>query len=217
MITCRSAPGKGIAAGVGARRPDDAVPDPTPSELRRRLAPPPSAEFASAGARAAVSVLLRARAGEWETLLIRRAERRGDPWSGHVAFPGGRREPVDADDLATAIRETREEIGLELAACGELLGALAPVAPRGAPLTITVFPFVWTVPSDTPPLRPNAEVALAFWVPLRDLRDPAAAAEYVHPESAVRFPALLGGGHMVWGLTHRILSELLQLAAPAGR
>ena len=56
-----------------------------------------------------------------EALFIRRAERADDPWSGHIALPGGRREPGDADRLATAVRETREEVGVTLPASA-LLG-----------------------------------------------------------------------------------------------
>ena len=55
-------------------------------------------------------------AGEPEILFIKRASRAGDRWTGHVAFPGGGREPADADDAAASIRETQEETGIDLSA-----------------------------------------------------------------------------------------------------
>lgn len=56
--------------------------------------------------------------GDPEVLFIKRAGRAGDRWSGHTALPGGKRDPQDADDVAAAIRETREEVGLDLTARG---------------------------------------------------------------------------------------------------
>ena len=62
-------------------------------------------------------------------LLIRRAERAGDPWSGHMALPGGRQEPTEPDLFTTAVRETAEEVGLTLGR-RNLIGALDDVVPR---------------------------------------------------------------------------------------
>jgi 8-oxo-dGTP pyrophosphatase MutT (NUDIX family) len=152
--------------------------------------------------------------GPDSVLLIRRAEREGDPWSGHVGLPGGHQDPSDADLCVTAMRETVEEVGCTLSR-DNLLGALDDVWPRtpGRRL-IVVRPFVFWVPK-RPPLHPNGEVADAFWVSLGELRDPSI---YRDTPLSVRgeerlFPAYhLGPRDLVWGLTERILTPLLELA-----
>lgn len=143
-------------------------------------------------------------------LLIRRADRSGDPWSGHMALPGGRREPGDPDLLATAIRETAEELGIELAPT-YLAGHLEDVVPRTPTLPpIAVRPFVFYLP-ERPRLWPNAEVAEANWVSLEYLLRPD-----IH--HSIRLE--VGGQHrmvdayrlengIVWGMTERILTDLL--------
>ena len=105
-------------------------------------------------------------------LLIRRAERSGDPWSGHIGLPGGRAERGDADLAATAIRETIEEIGWPLSR-EALVGELDDVWPNTPlPQIIVVRPFVFTV-TERPAASLSPEVAEAFWVPLTELRNPA--------------------------------------------
>jgi len=143
-------------------------------------------------------------------LLIRRADRTGDPWSGHMGLPGGRREPGDPDLLTTAIRETAEELGIELAPT-DLAGHLEDVVPRTPSLPpIGVRPFVFYL-AERPPLMPNAEVAEASWVPLHYLLRPD-----IH--HSIRLE--VGGQHrmvdayrlenaIVWGMTERILTDLL--------
>lgn len=183
--------------------------DPRLAALRPRLA-----RRAPGGAGAGVAVVLRPAPTDLELLLIVRAERDGDPWSGHVALPGGRREPDDADDLATAIRETREEVGIDLAARGMLLGALAPVHPRSDRAEMLVAPWVFGVPPGTQAAR-NEEVHATRWVGLRDLSAPAARTQYWYSRPGgcpAVFPAFGVGGLTVWGMTFRVLSELLQAA-----
>lgn len=145
-------------------------------------------------------------------LLIRRAERTGDPWSGQMALPGGRRDPTDADPAETAVRETLEEVGVELPDA-TLLGALPDVAPRSAHLgNIVVRPFLFVLP-DRPIITPNDEVAEAGWVRLDVLKDPANQRPYTLELRGERrtFPAYFIGDSVVWGLTERILSDLLPL------
>lgn len=179
--------------------------------LRRRMArrPAPAWPAGRVDLRAAVAAILRQTARGPELLLIRRAERAGDPWSGHMALPGGRYEPGDENDWMTAVRETREEVGIDLLAGGEYLGALDPVAPQATGASLAVQPFVWIVPPTTEAF-PNNEVAGAHWVPLTELWEPGAAVEFLHHASGRRFPALQCRGGTVWGLTHRILLQLFQ-------
>jgi 8-oxo-dGTP pyrophosphatase MutT (NUDIX family) len=152
---------------------------------------------------AAVALLVR-ETPALEILLIHRADLEGDPWAGHIALPGGRREARDRDLLATALREAEEELGAAVARVGDPLGRLpeiAPSSPRLPPFVIA--PFVIAVPPAMV-LRPDArEVQEAFWVPVRELRAADAATEVVLREGAGRrtLPGIRHGPHTVWGLT----------------
>lgn len=144
-------------------------------------------------------------------LLIRRAERSGDPWSGHLALPGGRRQPEDADLLATAIRETHEEVGIVLERLN-LATALEDVVPRTPVLPpVAVRPFVFHL-AERPPIVPNPEVAATAWIELDPLRSPDARHEIELELRGQRriFPAYGTSIGPVWGLTERILSLLLR-------
>jgi 8-oxo-dGTP pyrophosphatase MutT (NUDIX family) len=143
-------------------------------------------------------------------LLIRRAERSGDPWSGHMALPGGRREAQDPDLFTTAIRETFEEVGIELSP-DDLAGNLPDVVPRTPVLPpIAVRPYVFFLPA-RPALTLNQEVASARWVTIDDL----VRAETHHPvwldiagQSRLVQAYRLENG-IIWGMTERILSCLI--------
>ena len=191
--------------------------------LVRSLAERPGREIAlPAGARAAAVMLaLRARSdGEPELLMIQRAAAERDPWSGHIAWPGGRAEPTDADLAATAIRETCEETGVDIARDGRLLGHLddlTPVSPHLPPLVIR--PYVALVRSDVR-MRPNVEVAAAFWVPLAELRTPTSwGTGVVLVRGVERSVSVFRHGlYTVWGLTERVLRQFMEYAGetPAG-
>lgn len=147
-------------------------------------------------------------------LLIRRAEREGDRWSGHMAFPGGRWSPEDPDLLATARRETREEVGVDLTQA-RLLGRFDDSAPRSPVLPpVIVRPFVFVLESRQT-LVPNHEVAGARWTPLDDLLEPGVYRSFEFELSGTRM--LLPGYHLdqglVWGMTERILTPLLSLGS----
>lgn len=144
-------------------------------------------------------------------LLIRRAERIGDPWSGHLALPGGRRDPADHDLLATAIRETHEETGVELSAewHAATLDDLAPQTPVILP--IMVRPFVFRLGEElTPGL--SDEVAHAGWVSFADLLAPGVFRQ--RPILVRGGERLVEGYHLpegfLWGMTERIVTPILQ-------
>ena len=194
---------KDIRAALERRRPSDSAPPFTP-EWRN----------------ASVAMALAGAGEELEACFILRTERDGDPWSGQVAFPGGRAEPGDADAAAVAERETFEEIGLRLAR-DQCLGALPVqplyrVGPRG-----TLSPFVYYLGTDF--VRGGEagwratlshEVTETFWVPLRHLFDPRTSTtiEWVRPgrpetvHAGIEFE-----GHVIWGLTLRVLGTFADL------
>ncbi len=161
---------------------------------------------------AAVALLLHEPIGRQpELLFIRRARRDGDAWSGHVAFPGGRRDLVDATIEATARRETREEIGVDLGPPIARLHDLdARAAPRSWPLVVS--PFVYQL--DEPPrVRLNDEVDAVVWIPLSALSSPAAATRHTFSSESrhVTLPAIRYRDHVIWGMTHRMLASFFDV------
>lgn len=159
---------------------------------------------------AAVAAVLRV-LDEPELLFIKRADAVGDPWSGHMAFPGGRHEPGDQSLLETAVRETWEETAIDITRAGQLLGRLDDLAPRSPMLPrIVIRPFVAIVQPEVQ-IVASDEVAAHFWVPLRQLLDPAMQAEHelLHEGARLRFPGYRVGPHVAWGLTERIVRQLL--------
>jgi 8-oxo-dGTP pyrophosphatase MutT (NUDIX family) len=192
---------------------------------RLRAHAPASIEGEDVKGRAAVAAVLRERArprgragepGELEVLFIRRAERAGDPWSGHMAFPGGRHEPADPDLVATALRETAEEIGVALGEHGELLGRLddVPAYARGQRTGMVVTPFVWLL-RETPAFAPNREVDEIHWasVPLLMSGEVDTTIDYPWGGQTLKLPGYRVGERIVWGLTHRMLSLLFERLA----
>jgi 8-oxo-dGTP pyrophosphatase MutT (NUDIX family) len=179
------------------------------ARLRERLPQPgPTAELDASLIWAAVAIILVPDPDS--LLLIRRAERTGDPWSGHMALPGGRRESQDPDLLATAIRETAEEVGVELTPA-ELVGSLEDVVPRIPVLPpVAVRPYVFLRDS-RPAIASNAEVTSATWVPLAHLLRPdthhLVRLELSGGSRLVQAYELTDG--IVWGMTERILTQLL--------
>ena len=169
---------------------------------------------------AAVAMILADGRAGLDVCFIRRAERKGDPWTGQVAFPGGRAGVHDADAHAVAERETFEEIGMRLRT-DHRVGPL-PVRPdvRGG---LTLSPFVYYVDAATrgqAHVRLVHEVASVFWVPLSHLFDDTAVTELSYPpgRGGALFPGIGYGEHVIWGLTLRVLhsfADIVELHLPA--
>jgi 8-oxo-dGTP pyrophosphatase MutT (NUDIX family) len=161
--------------------------------------------------RAAVSIILRSTPSpnDWELLFIHRTIKVEDPWSGHMAFPGGRLDASDLSALHAARRETREEVGLDLEAEGELLGQLDDVyaSARGRILPLAVSPFVFLMTGIARVQCDGQEVDEALWVPVHLLLDPASASSVPYEHEGQRFdlPCFKTFGRIIWGLTYQML------------
>jgi 8-oxo-dGTP pyrophosphatase MutT (NUDIX family) len=159
--------------------------------------------------RAAVAVLLHEEPSP-RVLLMKRAERDGDPWSGHISLPGGGYQASDGDLRVTAIRETREELGIDLDGT-RLLGSLEPIHPRlTGPNGIQVTPFVFATAEALEPVC-GPEAHAAFWLPIDLAASGALDGTYTYPSSQMTFPSWTYEGHVIWGLTHRILQRVLEI------
>ena len=179
--------------------------------LAQRLALTVGTPPADGQRRAAVAVVLDDDAAGPRILLMKRAERSGDPWSGHISLPGGGYSPGDDTLLATAIRETHEELTIELAGA-RLLGNLTPLAPRSAgPTLIEITPFVFVTEAALEPVC-GPEALSAFWLPVELAMSGALDGTHVYPSSAMTFPSWNYDGHVIWGLTWRILGDLIAAA-----
>ena len=166
---------------------------------------------------AAIALVLRAStAGGPELLMTKRAEAVGDPWSGHIACPGGRMDPTDRDLEHTAMRETWEETGIDLERDGRILGTLDDMSPRTMTLPpIVIRPFVAVVKPDVRIVE-SPEVAEAFWVPLAAIRTTeqwGRASVPIHGVGEREVDVFRHGGYTVWGLTHRALRQLVELSS----
>jgi 8-oxo-dGTP pyrophosphatase MutT (NUDIX family) len=184
----------------------------TPERIREALAKhvPRTTSFEAHPNRAAVALVLAGEESRLQMCFIRRATRTDDPWSGQMAFPGGRVAAGDVSARAVAEREAREEVGLLLEE-SQHLGALSelPVHRAGAPTSTVLSSFVYYLGPLAAPLTPDEEeVAEAYWAPMADLWDPRNA-DYFGAYPAIHFQ-----GHFIWGLTLRVL---VQFAEALGR
>ncbi len=165
---------------------------------------------------AAVAMIVRASPvdAQSELLFIRRAQHPSDPWSGHMAFPGGRVDPEDTSPEAAAIRETEEEVGLRLYDQGRRLGRLSTLMAKahGKPLPMAVHPFVFAL-SPEAQTRHNHEVAETLWIPLSYFAGTANREEfdYLFSGSSFSLPCYHYEGRRIWGLSLSMLDELREL------
>ena len=179
--------------------------------LKSRLSSRTPARIDEPGAiETAVAAILAPGEEGLEALFIRRAERAGDPWSGHIGLPGGRRETEDADRLDTALRETEEEVGVSLPR-ESLLGPLDDLHPRTPSLPpVVISPFVFGL-ERRPATRLSDEVAGVLWVPLSRLTLCEATAEVPIKGRLTPVPCFRVPDAVIWGLTYRIMRSLLPL------
>ena len=164
---------------------------------------------------AAVAMLLREGSQGPDVLFIRRAEHPSDPWSGHMAFPGGRQQSEDVSLLDTAVRETREEVGLDLSSEAEYIGQLDDLQAiaRGKPQETVIRPFVFEVHRQSPIQADEKEVAEALWTPLLPLYRGEAdtTRPYQWHGTQIDFPAYDVDGRVVWGLTYQMLRSFFRI------
>jgi 8-oxo-dGTP pyrophosphatase MutT (NUDIX family) len=181
------------------------------SQIRSRLAAGRSLEEHGNAPTAAVATILREGALGAEALFIQRAEREGDPWSGHLAFPGGKREPGDSSLLATSIRETTEEVGLRLAP-ESMLARLEDVRARTNGYRVAQFVFALDDPDAT--LATNAEVASTLWVPLSRIDSDGGkeTIAWTVGDKTIDLPCVRLGGLVLWGMTYRMVSQVIAAA-----
>lgn len=188
---------------------------PSFATIAEQLEQLPHVEHPATGrTRAAVAMILREAAAEMEVLFIERAAHERDPWSGHIAFPGGKLETGELPCQA-AQRETLEEIGLDLRR-GRHLGRLSDII--GANLPVRVSCCVFALEQEVPAPELNREVNSLFWCRLSDLRDrgrhltaPVMFGDRKLEVPAIRLP--FDGKPVLWGITYRIVMQFLELIA----
>ena len=169
--------------------------------------------------RAAVALILRDGRSGLELLFIRRAVHPKDPWSGQMGFPGGRWEPGDGDLKATAIRETAEEIAVDLGAAAAYLGPLDELRAmaRMRPMDLAITPFVFRLRAPVEPVA-GEEVDSVHWLPIDALLGPElrSTVEYTQQGEALQFPCLRFQELVIWGLTYRMFAGFQKLLVPPG-
>jgi len=167
---------------------------------------------------AAVAAILKQTEGHTEALFILRASKDGDPWSGQMAFPGGHIETFDASSKDAAIRETQEEIGLDLNAHARYLGALSEVKanPRSRQIDMVVSPHLFVLENHDVNFAPNYEVADVLWGSLNDMYHGRSATQtqFAMNNDIQTFPGYEVGGQVVWGLTMRMVEDVFNMIDP---
>jgi 8-oxo-dGTP pyrophosphatase MutT (NUDIX family) len=156
------------------------------------------------GATAAVALLL-VLDRDLEILLVERVNSPKDPWSGHMAFPGGKRSPHDKTLKDTLVREVAEEVGITVED-HQILGVLQPFISPPRP-GMKILPFVVRLDAKPTIILNTKELQSFVWVSVNRL--PACKGRAQTPFG--EFPAYIIGEYVVWGLTYRILSHFLTL------
>ncbi len=155
---------------------------------------------------AAVALILRKRNKDLEALFVKRVISKGDPWSGQIALPGGKFEVADGDLRGTVLRETMEEIGVDILHCCRILGVMrvsrTVIRPR-----MKILPFVVFEEKRSLIRLNKKELQTYLWVSLQKLSDSRSTAAF----SFGKFPAYVIGEVVIWGMTYRIVERLFRL------
>jgi 8-oxo-dGTP pyrophosphatase MutT (NUDIX family) len=170
-------------------------------KLSKKLKPPSE----SVEANAAVVALLREIAQGFQVLLVKRAERIDDPWSGQTALPGGKRSPEDRNLKETVVRETLEETSINLLEDCRFLGAMEPLTSTRRP-QMKILPFVVLLEKDQV-ITLNEELTGYFWKPLTEIAKHEGTVQFSFGE----YPAYVIENCVIWGLTYRILKKLFSI------
>jgi len=187
---------------------------PTLDDIRQAVARPPAIlERPESRLAAVAAVITHSR----ELLFMKRAEYPGDPWSGHISFPGGRVEPDDETALHAARRETMEELGFDLSA-SEVLGQLDDLPTVSGLPDMVIRPFVFVVP-EIPTLLPNREVAGTHVISIDYLlsNEGRKPFQFGHKDRDYRMASVDIDGQRLWGLTLLFVDDLLDRLDGGGR
>jgi 8-oxo-dGTP pyrophosphatase MutT (NUDIX family) len=162
---------------------------------------------------ACVSICLRSANDDVEVLFIKRSENPNDPWSGQIAFPGGKKEEQDQDNLSAAMRECEEEVGIDLTKDAKFIGCLKPLQARikMKVISLTLVPFVFWLDESVEAGRSD-EVSRSFWYPMSQLLDTSTFQRFDYSAldgNTYRMPYFDLNGEKLWGLTLRVTHDLL--------
>lgn len=178
--------------------------------LRARLSPLSDAPRYLGSDHAAVVMLVTLQGGSIEVLFAKRAEDLRDPWSGQIAFPGGRSKEVDATLAQTACREFFEETFVDICKKSEMLGILETANPRNLP-SVSVTPFVAYCDRKFV-FTASSEVTEVFWAPLAALERREVDVQ-VAGRDIRSVPGFVYGRHVIWGLTAHIIDSFRTVLA----
>ena len=154
----------------------------------------------------AVAMLFNEYEGQLRLCVGRRAQFPGDPWSGDMAFPGGKGEPVDQTFHDIAAREAQEEIGIDLSGVEPIgaLDVLQTFATRTRP-PLFVRPILYALPGRPTPFAINNELDGAFWIPVEHIWNPQNADTLAWGTPPRHYPGVRYGTDIIWGFTYRML------------
>lgn len=182
--------------------------------IRERLSRYPSLDLPDSArlSHSAVALILRETGTGAEILMVRRAEHPKDPWSGHMAFPGGRVDPVDASPERAAVRETLEEIGVDLDRRARRIGRLAELRARSRfrEMAMSIYPFIYEIAGPVE-FTLNHEMVEALWIPIGFFLDEGQRVEMEHVDGDIArvLPCYRLENRVIWGLSLLMLDELL--------